>query len=244
VPVSSFLLGSQPDAAGSAPPSAPPTMPPRTGGGEQRSNNALMLIAGVGVLLLAMGVGVLIGRSSAPKQVAGPAQVISVNSAPTSAGPGGASEASFSDDWPAGTSGYTVELQTLPSTGTSLSAVEAAKTAAAGKGATAVGALKSADFSSLTAGSYVIYSGRYHTRAQAEKARTALKKSFPGATVVRVSNTSSPSSPTSTSPGAGSPSTPSSLSHPAPPTVLKGLSESKGKSYEEKSKNLPDNVET
>jgi hypothetical protein len=36
------------------------------------------VIAGVGVLLLAMGVGVLIGRSGASKPSVGPAQVISV----------------------------------------------------------------------------------------------------------------------------------------------------------------------
>jgi hypothetical protein len=35
----------------------------------------------------------------------------------------------------------------------------------------------------------------------------------------------------------------SSEAHPAPPSVLEGLSKSKGKSYEEKSKNLPDVVE-
>jgi hypothetical protein len=41
-------------------------------------NNTLALLAGVGVLLLAMGVGVLIGRASAGTAKVPPAQVISV----------------------------------------------------------------------------------------------------------------------------------------------------------------------
>jgi hypothetical protein len=49
-------------------------------------NNSLALIAGVGVLLLAMGVGVLIGRAGAPAAKAPPAQVISLGGA----GAGGA----------------------------------------------------------------------------------------------------------------------------------------------------------
>jgi hypothetical protein len=41
-------------------------------------NNSVALIAGVGVLLLAMGVGVLIGRASSGSAKAPPAQVISL----------------------------------------------------------------------------------------------------------------------------------------------------------------------
>ncbi len=57
---------------------APAGVPPN--GGHPRSGNTTAVIAGVGVLLLSMGVGVLIGRSSAsaPKMPATPAQVISV----------------------------------------------------------------------------------------------------------------------------------------------------------------------
>jgi hypothetical protein len=79
-PMSSVLLGGPPSGGLSqaqAPPTAPP--PPRaaTADGAPRGT-AVTVIAGVGVLLLAMGVGVLIGRSNAPKQSAAPAQVISV----------------------------------------------------------------------------------------------------------------------------------------------------------------------
>ena len=247
--MSSVLLGEPPlrgdsQAAAPAAPGATPPLPsgaPPPDSAGQR-NNTLTVIAGVGVLLLAMGVGVLIGRSGASKQSAAPAQVISVASPSAGTATTASTESSFTGDWPSGTTGYTVQLQTLPRSGTAVSAVAAAKSSASAKGAKAVGALKSEEFSSLTAGSYVIYSGDYHKRSEAEKALPALKKSFPGAKVVRVSNGGSSSSAEgsgSSSGGAGS-----NDSHPAPPSVLNSLKGAKGKSYEERSKNLPDVVET
>jgi hypothetical protein len=216
-------------------------------GGAAQRNNTLTVIAGVGVLLLAMGVGVLIGRSGETKSSPAPAPTISVASSvpTTSPGAGGAAaEATFASSWPSGTSGWTVQLQKLPQAGTAVSAVEAAKSSAAAKGATAVGALKSEEFSSLTAGSYVIYSGVYHAKAQAEKALASVNKSFPGASVIHVSNGASEAGGKATPPSSGAGGVGKSPTHPAPPTVLKNLNNSKGKSYEEKSKNLPDVVET
>ncbi len=252
--MSSVLSGESqrsPSAAQAATPQPPSTSPPSTSppaaggaapsGGSQR-NNTLTVIAGVGVLLLAMGVGVLIGRSSSPKQSAAPAQVITVATS-TGTAATSASEASFIGDWPAGKSGYTVQLQTLPQAGTSVSAVESAKAAAGAKGAKAVGALKSEEFSSLSAGSYAIYSGVYSKKSEAEKALAGLKKSFHGAKVIKVSNGGSSSAaekePPTTSPGGVG----ESESKPAPPSVLNKLNGVKGKGYEEKSKDLPDVVE-
>jgi hypothetical protein len=250
--MSSVLLGEPPlhgdsQAAapaappGATPPSAPGATPP-DGAGQR--NNTLTVIAGVGVLLLAMGVGVLIGRAGVSKQSVAPAQVITVGSAPAAGTATTApAESSFTGDWPSGRTGYTVQLQRLPASGTAVSAVEAAKSSASAKGATGVGALKSEEFSSLTSGSYVIYSGDYHKRAEAAKALPGLKKSFPDAKVVKVSNGGSSSStaaepPTSSPGGVGQ-----SENHPAPPSVLNSLKSAKGKSYEERSKNLPDVVE-
>jgi hypothetical protein len=230
---------SSPYGAPHTPASAAPSATP-----PQRSST-LTVIAGVGVLLLAMGVGVLIGRSGSSKQSPAPAQVISV-SAPTSTGAAGSapSEASFTGDWPSGTSGYTVQLQTLTQSGTTVSAVESAKSAASAKGAKAVGALKSEEFSSLTAGSYVIYAGVDHKKSEAEKALAGLKKSFPGAKVIEVSNGGSSSASESSEPPTTSPGgVGESESKPAPPSVLNKLKGAKGKSYEEKSKDLPDVVE-
>jgi hypothetical protein len=249
VPMSSVLKGHPPaetrsqDAAG-APPALPPgAAPPGPSDGQAQRNSTLTVIAGVGVLLLAMGVGVLIGRSGSSRPAPAPAQVISVAPSSGTAGSSAAGEPSFTDDWPAGTKGYTVQLQTLPKSGTTVSAVEQAKAAASAKGAKAVGALKSEDFSSLTAGSYIVYSGVYHKRSEAQKALSSLKRSFPGATVVQVSNGSSASAAEgaagSSSGGAGS-----NINHPAPPSVLEGLKSVKGKSYEERSKNLPNVVST
>jgi hypothetical protein len=64
-------------------PGAPPTTPPgfNSVSPAANRNNTLALLAGVGVLLLAMGVGVLIGRASAGTPKVPPAQVISVGGA-------------------------------------------------------------------------------------------------------------------------------------------------------------------
>ncbi|HSS39706.1 MAG TPA: hypothetical protein VLT58_13145, partial [Polyangia bacterium] len=186
-PMSSVLLGGPPQAASPAPSGAPsgpglmPPVPPASPGqpppGATPRGNAVTVIAGVGVLLLAMGVGVLIGRSGGGSKAASSTpQVISVATAPTSGTGAGAAEAqAFADDWPAGTTGYTVQLQTLAQSSTQTSAVEAAKAAATAKGAKGVGALKSDNFSSLKAGSYIIYSGVYHKKPEADKALAALK---------------------------------------------------------------------
>jgi SPOR domain len=244
VPVSSFLQAGPPAAA--APPSVPP-LPPSPPGARQEGlaarNPALTLIAGVGVLLLAMGVGVLIGRSSSSAPRSAPAQVVTVGSA-ASGGTTGVSEAEFVSDWPSGKSGYAVQLKTLAETGTTISQIEAAKSAASGKGATGVGALKSEEFSSLTAGRYVIYAGVYTKKAEAQKALSKLKKNFPEAKVIKVSNGSEGGSGAGSKGSLSNPNDHSSIEKPAPPSVLEGESKAKGKSYEEKSRNLPDVVET
>jgi hypothetical protein len=272
VPMSSVLKAGTPmgaaaafgetgPGAGASPPTAltPPSIPPpRPPGSSEDSsrNNALTVIAGVGVLLLAMGIGVLIGRSTSAKPSAAPAQVITVGSTPSSgATPGGSEAEAFTDDWPAGTNGYAIQLQTLPVAGTQLSAVQSAKSSAEGKGAKDVGALKSEDFSSLPAGNYVVYSGDYKKQAEAQKALSALKKSFPSASVIHISGGtgaagssgsagkgSTPSSPS----GGGSGGSDGGSGKPSPESskVLEELHKSKGKSYEEKSKNLPDVVGT
>jgi hypothetical protein len=58
----------------------PGSIPPGIPGAHTRSNS-LALIAGVGVLLLAMGIGVLIGRAGAGSAKTPPAQVISLGGA-------------------------------------------------------------------------------------------------------------------------------------------------------------------
>jgi hypothetical protein len=244
-PVSSVLLGGPPRDGSEPAAGTPPAQGDRAADARDPRTNTVIVLAGVGVLLLAMGVGVLIGRSGASKAPAPSAQVIKVSSTPeTAAGAGAAAAASLTDDWPANTSGYTVQLQALPQSSTQVSTVEADKAAATAKGATGVGALKSEDFSSLTAGSYVIYAGVYHKKTEAEKALAGLTKNFPGATVIRVSNVAASSSSSNSGASSGGSGVGSSESHPAPPSVLKNLRQGGGQSYEQKSKNLPDVVET
>lgn len=152
--------------------------------------------------------------------------------------------ASFTSDWPAGRTGFTVQLQTLPQSGTQVSAVVAATAAARGKGAKNVGALKSEQFSSLPSGNYVIYSGDYHKRPEAQKALNALRRSFPAASVIEVSNHGPRSEGSGSSERSGSPGgVGNSLTKPAPPSVLESKPV-KGQSYEQKSKNLPNVIST
>jgi hypothetical protein len=243
-PVSDFLRSGPPrrPAPASPPPQAPPSgleAPSAPG-----RSNTLSLLAGIGVLLLAMGVGVLIGRSGSGSSKPAPAQVISVGSTGSGTGAGTTAEESFTGDWPSGTKGYTVQLETLPASGTSVASVAKAKTAASGKGASSVGALKSEEFSSLTAGSYVIYSGVYHKRSEAQKALGSLKKKFPAAKVIEVSEGSASSGGGSKESSGSSGSEGVSSKKAASPKVLESLEHAKGKSYVEKSKALPDVVST
>jgi hypothetical protein len=248
---SEFLRSSAP--VGSSPPASPPSAPsgqPAAGAQPGRNSNTVSLLAGVGVLLLALGVGVLIGRSGASsKQSPAPVQVVTAGGV----GTGSSTEASFTGDWPSGTSGYTVQLQTLPVTGTTVASVAAAKAAAGGKGAPAVGALKSEEFASLSGENYVIYSGDFHKQSEAQKALATLKKNFPGAKVIHVSESGSGGSGgggggsgsggASHSSGGSKPSAPSSLSKPAPSSALPSHKAS-GKKFEEESAKLPNVVST
>lgn len=68
-------VGPQAPAIG---PGGPPGVPPLSPMHPPGRNNTLALLAGIGVLLLAMGVGVLIGRAGAGSTKVPPTQVISV----------------------------------------------------------------------------------------------------------------------------------------------------------------------
>jgi hypothetical protein len=217
---------------------------PLRAGAKGTGNPWLPVIAGIGVLLLAMGVGVLIGRAGNSSPKAGPAQVITIGGGVASSGTtgSGTSEETFRGDWPAGKKGFTVQLQTLPE-GTTPAAVAQAKTAAGSKGASAVGALEKSSYSSLSGSGYLIYSGIYHTQAEAQKALGSLKSKFSGAKVVEVAN-SGGSSGSEAAESGGSSGGSGSLPKAAPPKVLEKLGHAKGKNYEEQSKNLPNVVET
>jgi hypothetical protein len=85
--------------------------------------------------------------------------------------------------------GYAVELETVPSAGATETSVAAAESHARTRGAPGVGLLSQADFKitpAPPAGDYVIYSGQYHTSAQATAALAKLKHAFAGAKLIAV----------------------------------------------------------
>ncbi|MEA2243792.1 MAG: hypothetical protein QOD24_3348 [Solirubrobacteraceae bacterium] len=148
-------------------------------------------LVGLACLLVAVGVGVLIGRSGGEHVAAAPITISGAAAGAPSDGatPSAAAPVSFHSDWPAGRSGWTVALQVLPKDGSDAAAVAGAKSAASGRGAADVGALDSDAYRSLTAGSYVVYSGVFGSRAAATSARGRLAKAFGDARVVQVSDT-------------------------------------------------------
>jgi hypothetical protein len=89
-------------------------------------------------------------------------------------------------DWPAGKSGYTDVLESLPEAGGRLNALARAR-AAKRAGLPAVGVLLSSGYSSLHPGYYVVFSGVYSSQSQASSALSAAHgKGFPNAYQARV----------------------------------------------------------
>ncbi len=153
----------------------------------------LAALGGVFVFALGMAIGLLVRGQDEPQQVAA-APVVQkppvVNVTTGGGGPATTTGAEFVSDWPEGESGYTVQLETLPNTGLPAE-VDTAKTEAESKGALAVGALNSDEYTSLDPGNYVVYSGVFTGKSGAKKAKAALKKlkkDFPDAEVVKVSS--------------------------------------------------------
>jgi hypothetical protein len=77
--------GPQVPVGGPGVPPVPPGTPLLPSAHPAGRNNTLALLAGIGVLLLAMGVGVLIGRAGAGSTKVPPTQVISVGGSPAGA---------------------------------------------------------------------------------------------------------------------------------------------------------------
>jgi hypothetical protein len=238
---------------GAAPPAtAAPPAP------QKSRNTTAAIIAGIGVLLLAMGIGVLIGRAGNTKVPA--AQVISVSSGgggATAATPGtgasgtaapttgsaapttGSSSTTVVDTWPSGTSAYTVVVKALPATAT-VADVNAAEAAARAKGIAAVGVLNSSTHPGLPPGEYIVYSGVDPQASGASAALVTVKKSFPTATVIHVGTTAGATSGGSTSGSGGSGSGGSGSSGKSGGSSNPGS----GGSYEQRSKNLPNVIGT
>jgi hypothetical protein len=180
--------------------------PARGSGWDQR--NGLIVLAGIAAVVLALGVGIVIGRGARPQTPNVKVTVAGGTGAPSTAAATATPAAVAAtpqptaslppDDWPASASGWTVELSSLDKTGASAAAATAAESAARAKGANAVGVLDGDKHAGTPTGKYVIYSGRFSTHAQAAAAQRKLTKSFPGALVLHVTPTSSSAGTAST----------------------------------------------
>jgi hypothetical protein len=194
----------------------------------------LVTLAAVLAVLVALGVGIVIGRGSGKTALqANKPEILTVPTAVATAPASTSAPAaatSVSDDWPASSSGWTVELSSLSTTALA-SDVTAAESAARAKGATAVGVLNGSDHSGTPSGKYVIYTGHYASAKQADAAKAKLKTSFPAAIVLHVQPSTSGSSANA---GGNSGATDS--------TQVKNLHKLTGSAYVKASSKLPSTI--
>jgi hypothetical protein len=185
-------LGSTPDSAAASAQAPPPATPPAA---STRQNDPSPLGAMIGVALLGgmLLIGVLLGRGGDDGQSATP--VVQVGQATTAdtSGSGSGSAATVSDtkvtsEWPDGKNGWTIELGTLPKQGTTAADVDSTKKDLESKGAKDLGVLDSDLYASLPAGNYIVYSGVFDAKADADKALKGLGGDFADAQVVEVSD--------------------------------------------------------
>ncbi|MGK2933349.1 MAG: hypothetical protein ACSLFD_11415 [Solirubrobacterales bacterium] len=235
-----------------APPAPPDNRP-------EREVTPLMAACGLAGLAAILILGVLIGRTGdGGSQAAAP--VIAATGVPTTTA-GSTTDTTtttttveFTADWPEGKEGFTIELATLPKEGSDGTAVEAAKAELLGQGATEVGALDSDEYASLPAGNYVLYSGVYDTKADAESALAPLAATFPDAEVVEVSASAGAASGGGTETAEKTTSSGDSLTDggvqdpdevvEATDEALQALDEATGDEYQEQQKKLPPTIKT
>ena len=159
---------------------------------------AVLGIALLGGMLL---IGVLIGRGESDDDQPPPVVQLEEATTPTeqpdsateepdaATGGQGASQApaEIVSEWPAGTEGFTVRLTSTPKQGATAEAVESLQSDAESNGVSTVGVLDSDLYASLPAGEWIIYSGVYAERGDAEKAVSDVRADYPGASAVEVS---------------------------------------------------------
>ena len=83
-------------------------------------------------------------------------------------------------EWPAGQSGYTIVLASLPESAGRGPALRAAQRAAQ-QGLTETGVLNSSEYSSLHPGYWVVFSGIYNSESEARSALDTARSSYPQA---------------------------------------------------------------
>jgi hypothetical protein len=146
------------------------------------------------LLPIAVGVGVLVGRSGGDGGTIDQAALDALAS--TGAGSGTSALTSNTDAATVPSdfsleSGWTVELDTLPVDGTDIDAANAAKDEATKQGAADVGIFNPDEFTTKPdqgASNLVLYSGEFDSKGEAEKALKGLKGDFADATVIEVTS--------------------------------------------------------
>jgi hypothetical protein len=148
------------------------------------------------LLPIAVAVGVIVGRSggsSDNEALLAALKEGNATAAVSSAGAGsGAENVSDTSLLPSDFSlddGYTIKLSLLPIDGTDQAAADTAKSDAEDKGAKDVGIINPGDYASTPdqgQKDYILYSGEFKTKGDAEKALGDLKKDFPDAQVIGV----------------------------------------------------------
>jgi hypothetical protein len=228
-------------------------------GGRLRRSSSLGVALLMAFVPIAVGVGVLVGRSSS----GGDEKLIAALRAQkpevitTAGGSGATSSGTFASTSVSSTfplqNGYAVEVRTLPAHGTTRSAVTSAEHAVESNGAAKVGLILQSDFKvtpAPPAGAFVIYSGAYKSSAQATAALAKLAKSFTGAKVIHVQSAAG-----STAGGGqvlahtrygtvhqivGFHATKSQLAQGG--QVVKKIQQTQGKSYVDAQRGLPDQI--
>jgi hypothetical protein len=246
-PVARYLAVARQRPVAAAPPPAVVAAPPRSD---------RWLVLALALLPVAAAAGVLVGRSGGENgdlvaalraqkapvvQIGGGAAAAGTGTTRTASagGGGGGAGASVARTFPL-KSGFTVELRTL-SSGASGTAIAAAASAAQGKGAKAVGVLDPTGFTVKPdpGTKLVLFSGAYHSRAEATKALGRLKHGFPGAQVVSVRRQEVSTSDSLTQPVAKHP-TAKQKSDGA--KIVQQIQAAKGKSYVDQQRKLPDTI--
>jgi hypothetical protein len=237
-PVAAWLA----DAAGRR--AAPVTVAPAP---DRNRLDTKWVAVALALVPVAAAIGVTTGRHGGGSSV-DDQKLLAALRAPAAAAPTSSTNAAIASDFSL-KKGYVVQLRTLPGNGTDQAAVDRAKAAARTAGAPKVGAISPADFvlSPSSGGAYVIYSGQFRSRSDAEKALGRLRKTFPSAKVVHVGTAAAAAAPK-----AGSASTTTgavALQQHATAaqkqqgaTIVQQIQAQKGKSYVQQQRKLPDTI--
>ncbi|MFL5846148.1 MAG: SPOR domain-containing protein [Solirubrobacteraceae bacterium] len=219
----------------------------------QRGDGKWVAVA-LALLPVAAGIGVMVGNgdgsSSADEKL-----LAALRNRPAAVGTAaGATTTAATTSLPSDfglDKGYVVELGTLPWDTTTADSAKKAEDAAKDKGAKGVGLINPDDFALTPSsdGDYLLYSGEFKSKGDAEKALKRLKKDFPDAKVVKVGESTSATSASTA--GNGKLTTSDAVATQTHATeqqkaegaqIVQEIQANKGKTYVEQQRKLPDTI--